>query len=357
MKIDFAISSLRRGGGERVLVTIANNLVKRGHDVRIIVFIDSVEYVLDKKIQLVKLKTGIFSNETLRYTHELFKIYRKKRLRPDVLISFMTQTNLSAILVAKLFKIKVIASEHTNHSRTSTNKTLVDFTRKYIYRFANKITILTNYDLTYYKKNGCDVLILPNPCSFSNKNFKNNAPKEKTILAVGSLDKYKIKGFDNLLVLIAPILKKHKDWSLMFVGESLNNGGDFLLNLATNLKIQNQVIFAGLRDDVQQIMAKSEIFVLSSRTEGLPMVLIEAMSQNMCCIAYDCISGPSDIINHDVNGILIENQNTTDMASAINKVIENPELRKKLANKANEVLIKFDENLICDKWEYLIKNI
>nr|WP_262489529.1 glycosyltransferase [Jejuia pallidilutea] len=166
-----------------------------------------------------------------------------------------------------------------------------------------------------------------------------------------------MKGFDNLLVLIAPILKKHKDWSLMFVGESLNNGGDFLLNLATNLKIQNQVIFAGLRDDVQQIMAKSEIFVLSSRTEGLPMVLIEAMSQNMCCIAYDCISGPSDIINHDVNGILIENQNTTDMASAINKVIENPELRKKLANKANEVLIKFDENLICDKWEYLIKNI
>lgn len=357
MKIDFTISSLRRGGGERVLVTVANNLVNRGFNVKVIIFIDAVEYNLDKKIKLIKLNTGFFSNETLRYTHELFKIYRKKNARPDILISFMTQTNLSAIIVARLFKIKVIASEHTNHSRTSTSKKLVDFTRKYVYKLANKVTILTSYDLSYYKKIGCDVIILPNPCSFNNKFSNKKISKEKTILAVGSLNKYKIKGFDNLLKLITPILKKHTDWNLMIVGESSNVGEVYLKDIAHHFEIQEQVSFAGLRDDVQEIMAKCEIFVLSSRAEGLPMVLIEAMSQNMCCIAYDCISGPSDIITNKVNGILVDDQNSDQMTYNINRLIENPKLRKNLSNKANEVIAKFDENLICDKWEYLINNL
>lgn len=357
MKLDFTISSLSKGGGERVLVTLANNLANRGYKIRIIIFNDSVEYTVDKKIELIKLIEGTNYNETLRYTQELFKIYKKKESRPDVIISFMTQTSLSSIIVAKLLKIKVIASEHTNHSRTSTNKNLVNFTRKYIYKFADKVTILTSYDFPYYEKNGCNVVIIPNPCSFKIDSSTKKETKQKIILAIGNLDKYHIKGFDNLLRLIAPILKKHKDWKLMLVGESSNNGGKVLNILANVLEIQNQVIFAGLRDDVQKIMTSCEIFVLSSRTEGLPMVLIEAMSQNMCCVSYNCISGPSDIITNEVNGILIENQNTDEMAFTINKLIENKELREQLSSKANKVTSKFDENLICDKWEDVINKL
>ncbi|MFV9551018.1 glycosyltransferase family 4 protein [Algibacter sp. PT7-4] len=356
MKVDFAISSLRKGGGERVLVTLANNLANRNHDISIIIFNDSIEYEINKKINIVKLNTGNFSNQTLRYTNELYKYYKKKITRPHVLISFMTQTSLSAILVANLFKIKVIASEHTNHSRTSTNQALVNFTRKFIYKFANKITILTSYDKDFYKKHGSDVVILPNPCSFKkNKNIK--SIKQKTILAVGSLDKYYIKGFDNLLNIVQPILHKHKDWKLMLVGDSSNDGYDFLKELSETLKISNQVVFAGLRNDMQKIMSNCEIFVLSSRTEGLPMVLIEAMSQSMCCVAYNCVSGPSDIISHNINGILVENQNKDKMRKCLDNLIENPNLRLELSDKSSEVIAKFDENLICDKWETLIKNL
>ena len=103
-------------------------------------------------------------------------------------------------------------------------------------------------------------------------------------------------------------------------------------------------------------MANSEIFVLSSRNEGLPMVLIEAMSQDMCCIAFDCISGPSDIISHNVNGILIESQNYPEMTKVLAQLIESPNLRLKLSSKANTITAKFDEDVICDKWEDLIKN-
>ena len=355
MRIDFAISSLRTGGGERVLATIANNLVNRGNTVRVITFSEPIEYETHSKIELVKLHSGSFKNQTLRYIIKLYKYYKNKNNRPDVIISFMTQTSLSVILVAKLLGIKVIASEHTSHIRTSTHKGVVNFTRKYIYRLANYVTILTKFDKEFYKKHGANAVVLPNPCSFK----KINTPKEnkdKIILAVGALHKYHIKGFDNLLPIVQPILHKHKDWKLMIVGETKNEGYPFLKNLAKDLKIENQVIFTGLRNDVKDIMANSEIFVLSSRNEGLPMVLLEAMSQDMCCIAFDCISGPSDIITNNVNGILIENQNYTEMTKVLTHLIETPELRLKLSSKANTITAKFNEDLICDKWEDLIKN-
>lgn len=356
MKIDFAITSLRSGGGERVLVTIANNLVNRGHDVTIITFEEPIEYKLDPKIKAVKLYDGFFKNQTFRYMHELYKYYRNKHNRPDTLISFMTQTSLSAIIVAKLWRIKVIASEHTNHLRTSTKGSIVNFTRKYVYRLADYITILTRYDLEFYKKHKSNVVVMSNPCSFK-KNDTKAIEKKKIILAVGGLHKYHIKGFDNLLPIVKPILDKHKDWKVMIVGETKIDGYEFLKNLTKDLEIEDQVIFAGLRNDMQDIMAGSEIFVLSSRNEGQPMVLIEAMFQGMACVSYDCISGPSDIITNNVNGILVKDQDQEDMRFHINKLIEDEKLRFKLSSNTSKIISKFDEDFICDKWEALMKNI
>lgn len=355
MKIDFVISSLRTGGGERVLVTIANNLVNRGHKVRVIIFNAPIEYKLNPKIELIKLYKGFIKNQTLRYLFELYKYYRNKNNRPNAVISFMTQTSLSVILVAKLLNIKVIASEHTSHIRTSTGKYIVNFTRKYVYKFANYVTILTKFDLAFYKKHGANAIILPNPCSFK-KIKSQKKEKDKIILAVGGLSRYYIKGFDNLLPIVKPILDKHKDWKLMIVGDKKNDGYEFLKNLAKDLNIENQVVFTGLRNDVKDIMYNSEIFVLSSRNEGLPMVLIEAMSQGMCCIAFDCVSGPSDIITHNIDGVLVDNQNNEEMTEVLNKLIETPRLREKLSSESTSIISKFDEDLICDKWEDLIKN-
>ncbi|MFS4481929.1 glycosyltransferase family 4 protein [Hyunsoonleella sp. 2307UL5-6] len=354
MKIDFIITSLRRGGAERVLVTLANNLVLRGNNVRVLTFKDAIEYELNEKIQHLFLEEKNIKNQTLSYTYALFKFYKNnKHNKPNVAISFMTQTSLSAILVCKLLGIKIIASEHTNHTRTSTNKSLVVFTRKHLYKYANFITVLTKYDFDYYKNYTKNVIVMPNPCSFKLSESKNTS-KEKVILAIGGLDKYNIKGFDNLLPIMKPILDKHKDWKIKIVGNSNNDGLTFLNNLVEELGIKNQVIFTGLANNIQSMMKSSEIFVLSSRTEGLPMALIECMSQSMCCVAYDCVSGPSDIITHNVDGLLVENQNKNMMQKHITKVIEDENLRLRLSENANKITSKFDVELICDKWEKLI---
>jgi len=352
MKVDFLVNSLVLGGAERVLVLLANYFEEQGHDVTIITFNDIEVWKPNETIKRAKLygSRGI-KNEMVRSTVVLAKHYRKKSKRPDVLISFMTRTNLIAILVARIYGIKVIASEHTNH--VFDTDIIEKFTRNYVYRFADAMTCLTSYDIGYYQQRKANVHIMPNPCTYEIYKEKIRE-REKIILSVGALDRYQNKGFDNLIRLSAPILKKHKDWKLKFVGGG-QVGMIALKELAKSLEIECQVVIEGFSDEIYKIMRNSDIYALPSLFEGLPMVLIEAMSQGMVCIAYDCVSGPSDIITHGVNGILIEDQNMEMMAKELDQLIENNEKRTELARKAVESLDNFKIETIYNKYLSIIQ--
>ena len=104
-------------------------------------------------------------------------------------------------------------------------------------------------------------------------------------------------------------------------------------------------------------MKNAEIFILSSRFEGLPMVLLEAMSQGMACIAYNCKTGPSDIINNKENGLLIEDQNIVAMQESLDLLIYNKKLRKELSDNALRSLDRFSMQTIIAKWEELFAKI
>lgn len=351
MEIDFIISSLQIGGAERVLVTLANLFAEKGLIVRVLTFLPQKEFNLNSKVDYINLNASSFKNQTLRYSIELFKFYKGISNRPQLAISFMTQTSLSAILACKFYGIKIIASEHTNHLRTSTNPFLVKFTRKYVYRLADALTVLTMFDLPYYQKVNKNVVVMPNPNPF--KDHASNAKREKTILAVGNLDKYKVKGFDNLLSLTKNLLEKHTDWRLVIAGGG-NHGLVKLKELVNKNKMENQVEFLGHCSNMSEIMGCSSIFVLSSRMEGLPMALIEAMSLGMACIAFDCISGPSDIIINGENGLLIENQNLQSMQHALERLMNEEDSRNYLGNNALKIKERYDPENIYKKWVELI---
>src|SRR5690606_39054963 len=114
------------------------------------------------------------------------------------------------------------------------------------------------------------------------------------------------------------------------------NGMKYLKALVKKYDIENQVTFTGFRKDVKTLMQESEIFILPSRFEGLPMVLLEAMSQGMACIAYDCKTGSSDIIEHNINGLLIEDQKIIAMQLGLEKLIQDKQFRKKLGSNAQK---------------------
>lgn len=337
MKIDFIVDSLVPGGAERVLVLLANYFERQGHDVSIITFNDKEVWEPSKTIKRIKLHHGKIKNQMIRCVKVLGQYYYNKKNRPDVIISFMTRTNLNAIIIAKLYNIKIIASEHNNHLKKIDR--IGHYTRKYVYKYSNALTVLTNFDKQYYIKRKVNAYVMPNPCTFDlyQEPTRN---RNKTILAVGALNRYHHKGFDNLIPIVAPVLKRNPDWNLKLVGGG-KKGMQLLKDLTEKHDIKDQVIFEGFSKEVSRIMRESEIYIMTSRFEGLPMVLIEAMSQGLACISYNCTTGPSDIINHNENGILVEDQNHQAMGEELEKLMNNPQRREQLSNNAINSLDRF----------------
>jgi len=352
-KVHFVTGSLAGGGAERVLILLAGGLQDKRYNVSIISFSDPDEYSYDKRINRIRLHHGKIINHTISRFLQLLKYYRKKNNRPDIIISFLPPVSFVTILIAKIYNIKIIVSEHINHLQIGTKRDR--FTRKYLYRFADITTVLTKFDVPYYKKYRAQVYVMPNPCSFEIQTDL-NYERENSIIAIGNLDRFHHKGFDNLISLISPILKKNPTWNLKIIGSG-EQGMELLRNLVNKNQIGNQVTFTGFRKDIKEIMKISEIFILPSRFEGLPMVLIEAISQGMICLAYDCKTGPSDIIISGKNGILVEDQNIIQMQNELEKLIHNKELRNTIRTNTIKSIGRFSiDNIIC-QWELLISKI
>jgi glycosyltransferase involved in cell wall biosynthesis len=224
-----------------------------------------------------------------------------------------------------------------------------------MYKRADAITVLTSFDIEYYKNYDANVYVMPNPCSFAPIN-DNSHNRTKTIIAVGHLDRYHHKGLDNLLKLMVPIFKDYPDWQLKIAGSG-DKGLKFLTKLAKEYKILNNLVFTGFIDNISDLMHESSIFILPSRFEGLPMVLLEAMSQGMACICYNCKTGPSDIIEHNINGLLIEDQNMQMMQNSLKVLLSNEELRNRLSNEGLKSLDKYNISAITEQYETLFNKI
>ena len=356
MVIHFIIGTLGGGGAERVMTLIANHFVQDNHEVSIITMNPSSDtFELDKRIKRINVARGNFPVVRIKNLLNLKGFYRSPSNRPDVAISFLTASNITAILACRYHGIPIIASEHNNHLAVANPKWLTKLCWKYVYPRADALTVLTSFDVDYFRKKGANVKVMPNPVSFEVYE-KDIQIREKNILAVGNLDRYHHKGFDNLIPLAASALVKHKDWKLTILGEG-KNGRNYLNNLIEKTGLQAQILLPGFSKEVSKIMRQSSIFVLPSRFEGLPMVLLEAMSQGMSCIAYDCITGPGDIISNYSNGILIEDQNKASMALGLEELIENENLRIQLGKEARTSIQNYKIEVIYAKWLELIESI
>lgn len=359
MKIHFIISTLGGGGAERVLKLMSESLSENElFDVSVITLLDNKnDFNLKTNVTIIDLKkVKYLPGHTLRSIFNLLRYYKYKSNRPDLIISFITLTNLICIITAKIYKIKIIAQEHNSYLRSMKGRKLIsDFTKKYIYKWADVVTVLTAFDISFYKKNNVNVQIMPNPCSFE-AITDNSHNRKNTILAAGNLDRYHHKGFDNLIELVAPILKKNPEWNLIIAGSG-EVGLKYLKSIASRNQVTNQIEFIGFVSNISDYMYNASIYILPSRYEGLPMVLLEAMSQGMACIAYDCKTGPSDIIDNNYNGLLIEDQNKIEMIEGLKILIQNENLRQKLSNNAIRSLERYDIKKITLQYENLIKEI
>jgi glycosyltransferase involved in cell wall biosynthesis len=148
----------------------------------------------------------------------------------------------------------------------------------------------------------------------------------------------------------------HPSWSLEIAGSGIA-GHQFLKELSEELGINDCVQFLGFRSDIDTVMRQSAIFVLSSRIEGFGMVLLEAMSQGCACVSFDCKSGPSDIIAHEVDGLLVPDQDLDEMVTALTRLMRSKDERRKLSRAAREKARSYSVDLIVDRWIALFREL
>ncbi|MBF2017207.1 MAG: glycosyltransferase family 4 protein [Rivularia sp. T60_A2020_040] len=363
MRLTFVISSLTGGGAERALVLLAEGFLKKGHDISVITLYgeDKDFYTLPSKVKRLPLN---IANDSPTFFHAIKNNYSRIAIlrktisseQPDIVISFIKETNILTLLALTNVGIPVIISEQ-NNPRLDANSGIWDKLRIFTYARANKIVSCSKGVDDYFDwipRSKRAVIYNPlTPIADDNNNttlWEKADSEKKLLVAMGRLT-YQ-KGFDILLLAFNKIAHKYPQWQLMILGE-----GELrqqLENLRDKLGLSHQVTFPGRIKNPFPFLKKSEIFVLSSRYEGFGNVIIEAMACGLPVISTDCPNGPREIINHNLNGILVPTEDVSALASAIEHLITNPEEAAKLAEKAQQTLGRFRLEQILENWQVLI---
>jgi glycosyltransferase involved in cell wall biosynthesis len=171
------------------------------------------------------------------------------------------------------------------------------------------------------------------------------------ILAAGRLSPQ--KGFDLLIAAFRRV--EEKSVHLLISGEGEQRA--MLEEQISSLGLSQRVKLIGFRENMQDYYRQAELFILSSRNEGYPNALLEAMSMGTACIATDCEYGPSDILESGKNGLLIRTGNIYQMASAIKMVLDDPILRAKIALNAKRINETNSLANTSAKWLELIRRV
>jgi len=345
LSISFLIASLSGSGGtQRVLSFLANNLVNH-YEVFILVNQPGESfYKLDSRIHILELPKGI-----IRKNFYLYRFFKKSNVR-----FYINLDSNSVILNGFLlpFNTKLIIWEHFS-IKNNYKKILFKLSRRYAAIRAHAFVLLSkNEEKDWNLKIGLSkskIKVINNPISFSKENIDtSNKFKFKRVLAIGN-NAY-VKGFD---LLIESWKKLNSNWELIIVGLPENQ----IVELSDNFKLLNESNFKliGKTENIQKYYETSSIFVLSSRIEAAPLVLIESQSFGLPAILFDHLPGALDLIN---DSALISNFSDpiVSLKNNIEKLINDEGLYSKLHKNALENSKRFDQEKFINKWLELLNN-
>jgi GalNAc-alpha-(1->4)-GalNAc-alpha-(1->3)-diNAcBac-PP-undecaprenol alpha-1,4-N-acetyl-D-galactosaminyltransferase len=340
----FTIPTLRAGGAERVLVNLLNYWAEKNFwNIILVVHDDSRTppfYPVHPNIKLIH--TGFWrKHQKWRVATSLYKIL--KTLKPDGVVSFILWNNILTLLAAKAAQVPCIVAER--NSPHIVKNPITKILRRWTHGWAKQVVVQTKRAQEMFPPEwGPKISIIPNPV------FVGKIPVDygaKKIVAVGRLCQQ--KGFDILIQAFDLVEKHHKGWTLMIWGE-----GPHRKNLASLIglkKLQEKVHLHVPTQKIDQEMARGSIFVLSSRFEGIPNVLCEAMALGMAAISTDCPTGPRELITPLENGLLVPVDDIKALAEAMERLIVDKKMREDFGKKAAQSMKKYDIKNIAPLWE------
>lgn len=357
MRIAFFISSLSRGGSERVLVNLAEYFSGRGYEVSLV-----TQHKADREYTIGKGIERIFSEpakeeQAKSRIRNFFRRFSKlrgiwKEKRPDLIVSFIGKNNVMAVLTSRLLHIPVVVCvrgepSEEYHSRTLRLAAWASF------RLADGIVLQTRESLDFFPRAvQKKAVILRNPLNPAFIRTPYQGEREKRIVAVGRVDAN--KNHEQLIRAFAAIAGSYPEYCLTVYGEGELRSG--LVRLAKELGLSGRVSLPGAVSDVAAAVERAAVFVLPSFSEGMPNTLLEAMALGLAVIASDCPSGgPRALIEHGVNGLLIRPGDRKNLEENLQKLLDNPDYARKIGAAAAKVQEKYNPDIINAEWEDYLK--
>ena len=223
------------------------------------------------------------------------------------------------------------------------------------YPRVDAVTVLTEHDLRDYRRalQGSSVRLECIPNGIPAWPLPPAALESKVLIAAGRLIRQ--KGFDLLIDAFQKVSARHPDWQLWIFGSGASR--DSLAAQIDQLGLTGRAQLKGTTRQLDMRLAESSIFVLSSRFEGLPMVLLEAMAAGLPTVAFDCPTGPADVIEHGTSGLLVPPQDVDGLAAGICDLIEHPAKRKAMGAASLKAAERFSMSSIRQMWEELFADL
>ena len=342
-KITIISHSLHAGGIERVMTMLANDFVDRGFNIQFLVCLPGNHfYKLDSRIEFAESKPN---REKISRYIQLIGFLRKKvkKFNPDTVMVFGDYFSPIVLLSLMGSGCKVYVADQMSPTKKFPSSLVL--LKKILYPFAAGIIAQTELSATYHKKRygkKTNVRVIANPMS---KIPQTASTKEKYITVVARM--HYDKGIDIALETWSKV-KNKGNWKMVFAG-----GGELLepmRNYAEELGVTSEVLFLGEVKEVFDLLAKSEMLVLSSRGEGFPNALCEGMAAGLTCICFEKLNNPMIITKNGFDGVLIENDDTSAMAAQLEDLIRDDKRRNTIGINARAILQRLNISLIAQEY-------
>jgi glycosyltransferase involved in cell wall biosynthesis len=369
LKLLLFTNSLGGGGAERAAATLANFWAHQNWEVTVVTLCPQSDdfYEVDGRVRRIALN---LAGESRNVVHGLLQNLRRalalrkilRQLRPAVALSLMSTPNVLLALAARgLPGLATVGSER-DYPPHAPLGALWSRLRSTMYGQLGAVVVLTHETARWMQRHSCArrVAVIPNaavwPLPVQAPMISPQsvlAPGRKVLLAVGRLAQ--VKNFAVLLDTFAQLAGRHHDWDLVMLGEGPERAS--LEAQVARHALTQRVFMPGIAGNVGAWYAHADLYVMTSRSEGFPNTLAEALSHGLPAVSVDCDTGPRDIIRHDIDGVLVPPDDTSALARALDRLMGNADLRAAFGARAQEARQRFSIEQITTRWEALFSDL
>lgn len=355
MRLLLHTSRFGLGGAQRVLALLARGWADRGWPVALATFDEPSTrpyFALPEEVEFWPLGAAAGGPRPWRSWLRVRRLrHAMRRFAPDVVVGFQPTANVHALLAARGLNVPVVVSERNDPAQFRL-RAWGRGARRVVYPRAARIVAQTQRAADALPPSLKDkISIIPNPvvAPMPLGAFRSELPRP-TLLAVGRLAAQ--KGFDRLIEAFARVATRHPAWTLAILGEGPQRPQ--LEALRRRAGLERRVRLLGASPDVASHLHAADAFALTSRFEGFPNALLEALAAGVPTLAVDCPSGPREIVRHDVDGLLIPDHPPEALVAGLDRLLGDADLRRRLASRAPEVLQRFSLPRVLAQWDQVL---